>query len=473
MQRHTKLGKTLALITVGLVAVAALIVAGCTAGLAGSSAITAIISTPVSVPVTITDDPGDQILAASLTLNSVVLTNTKGQTASILAAPLTFEASHLDAVQEPLFIPSIPQDSYTSVTLTYANPVVIYLDASTKQVVTANATLAGATQTITFASPITIDKTQMSLLVDFLVAKSVAISGTSVTVTPNFAVRAVPIPQNPTNGTNGLYAGVKGKVSAVGTNQFTMLDPRGISVTITVDTNTQYQGPDLAKFADLTAGMMVEADIQILTNGTMLAKRVEEHVAPNTRGHLLLGPVVTVTGSPATSFVQATREHVVASGTAPTVEKNTINITSATKFLMPGRFQNTQAGGVPWTPTFSASTLFAGQVVNVATTNLSSNTATADAVMLAPQTVGGTITSITTASGWTSVTLTLPTASWLATLTGQTSVVVMLPPSPVATTASAAPKVGDTLRFSGFLFNKNGTLVLFAAGIGPGPGQQI
>ena len=473
MLRRTMVGKTLILVAVGLVAVSALIVAGCTAGLAGSNPITQITGTPVSVPVTITDDPGDQILAASLTLNSVVVTNSKGQTASILSSPLTFEASHLDAVQEPLFIPAIPQDTYTSVTLVYSNPVVVYLDASTKQVVTANATLANSTLAITFPTPITIGSTQTSLLVDFLVAKSVAISGTSVTVTPNFAVKEVRIPQNPTNGTNGLYAGVKGKVSAIGTHQFTLVDPRGISATIATDTNTQYQGPDLAKFADLTVGMMVEADIQILTDGTLLAKHIEEHVAPNPNVHLLVGPVVTVTGTPATSFVQATREHVAALPTATVVAKNTINITATTKFVMPGRFQNTQSAGVPWTPSFNASTMFAGQVVEVATTNLSNNTATADAVILAPQTVGGSITSITLTAGWTSVTLTMPAASWLATLTGQTTVVVMLPPSPVASTVVKLPAIGDTLRFNGFLFNKNGTLVLYAAGIGPGSGQQI
>jgi hypothetical protein len=473
MQRRTQIGKTLILVAVGLVAVTALIVAGCTAGLAGSNPITQITGTPVSVPVTITDAPGDQVVAASLTLNSIVLTDSKGLTASILSSPLTFEAAHLDAVQEPLFTPAIPQDTYTSVYLTYSNAVVDYIDPTTKQLVTGTAALANTSQTITFATPITIGNSQTSLLVDYLVAQSVSISGTTVTVTPTFDVKAVPIPPQPTNGTNGLLPGVQGKVSAVGTNQFTLVDPRGNSTVIAVNSNTQYQGPGFNSFSQLAVGMIVQVDIQIQQNGTLLALRVEEQVPPNALGQLLIGPVTAVTGSPATSFTELTQVHVGPSPTAAPVEKDTITINGSTKFQLPGRFQNIQVGGVPFTPAFDASTMFAGQVVAVATSNLSNNAATADSVTLAPETVGGTITAQSTTAGWTTITLTLNSGSWLAALTGKTSVLVLLPPSPVASTAPNAPAVGSAMRFNGFLFNNNGTLVLVAVAQGPPPGQPI
>src|ERR1700741_4239278 len=88
---------------------AALILIGCsmvttTPGTTVTNAVTA------SVPISITDAPSDEVVAASaectppsLPLNSVVLKDTKGATASLLTSPLTFEATHLDAVQEPLF----------------------------------------------------------------------------------------------------------------------------------------------------------------------------------------------------------------------------------------------------------------------------------------------------------------------------------------------------------------------------------
>ena len=52
------------------------------------------------LPISITDAPSDEVIATSLTLNSVLLTDTAGKTASLLTSPLTFEATHLDAVQE-------------------------------------------------------------------------------------------------------------------------------------------------------------------------------------------------------------------------------------------------------------------------------------------------------------------------------------------------------------------------------------
>jgi hypothetical protein len=94
------------------------------------------------VPVSITDAPSDEVIATSLTLNSIVLTDTTGATASILTSPLTFEAVHVDAVQEPLFTPAIPEDTHASATLTYSNAQVAYIDPSTKQVVLTTATPA-------------------------------------------------------------------------------------------------------------------------------------------------------------------------------------------------------------------------------------------------------------------------------------------------------------------------------------------
>jgi len=55
-------------------------------------------------------------------------------------------------------------------------------------------------------------------------------------------------------------------------------------------------------------------------------------------------------------------------------------------------WQNLLAAGLPFKPTFNASTLFAGQVVAVQTGGVSNNAATAQTVFLAPQTVSGTIT---------------------------------------------------------------------------------
>ena len=425
------------------------------------------------VPVTITDAPSDQVLAASLTLNSVVLTNSSGKTTSILTAPLTFEAAHLDAVQEPLFTPSIPEDSYTSVALTYSNAQVAYIDSTTRQVVLAAATLANTSQTITFTTPITVSKARTSLLVDFLVANSVSISGSTVTVTPAFHIAAVPIPPQPTNGTNGLQCGIRGKVTALGASTFTLTTPLGISFVITVNTNTQYQG--LSGFSALAANTLVEVDVQIQPDGSPLALRVEQQVAPTATAQMLVGPVTSTTGSPATSFTILVREKIGPTPSAIPVEKDTITIDASTKFLMPGRFNNLSVGGLPFTPAFSAATLFAGQAVAVATNGVTNNAATATAVAMAPQTVSGTIANLaapTCMACLAKYTLTLPANSWLATLTGQTTVTVYSNNGMQAISSTAAA-VNRIVRFNGFLFNINGSLVMLAAVEADGPGTPI
>jgi hypothetical protein len=79
---------------------------------------------------------------------------------------------------------------------------------------------------------------------------------------------------------------------------------------------------------------------------------------------------------------------------------------------------------------------------------------------------------------WTQTVLALPSDSWLAALTGQTTVTVFTPigvPSgnPFQQIGSTAPAVGDTVRFNGFLFDNNGTLNLVALVQADGPGTAI
>jgi hypothetical protein len=476
MQNGTQARKTLILVTAVVLTVAALVVVGCTAGSPLTSSNSTTINTAsTSVPISITDAPGDQVLAAALTLNSVVLKDSSGGTASLLTSPLTFEATHLDAVQEPLFIPSVPQATYTSATLTYSNPLVAYLDPTSKQVVVANAGLANTTQTITFPSPITINSTRSTLLIDYLVAQSVAISGSTVTVTPTFHISAAPIRAQPVNGTDGLHVGVKGKVSALGTNQFTLVNPAGISVNVSVNSNTVYEG-GLTAFSGISAGMFVEVDLELQTDGTLLATRVELEQAPTAPAiTMLVGPVTDVTGSPATQFTQLVRQQAGATTTSP-VQADTITINSSTKFLWPGRMLDLTKLGLPFTPTFDASSIFKGQVVEVATSGVTNNAATALGVRLVPQTIGGTIAAVPSSActTWCQYTINLPATNWVAVLTGKTSVTVWTPPMPMMQDiTSSTLTAGNSVRFNGFLFNNNGTLTMIAMLKGPGPGTPI
>lgn len=468
--RKLEIGKS----ALPLLAVAALTVAmvavGCTAGL--NSALTTVTSTSTAlVPVSITDAPGDQVVAASLTINSVVLTDSKGATASVLSAPFTFEAAHLDAIQEPLFTPSIPEDTYVSVTLTYSNAQVAYIDPTTNQIVLATGTLANTSQTITFSSPITVSNTATGLLIDYLVANSVTISGSTVDVTPQFNVSAVPIAAQPTNGLNGLQCGINGQVTALASDSFTLETPEGTSLTIYVNSSTVYQG--LSGFSALAVDAFVQVDTQTQTNGELLAVRIAEQGPPPANGMMLVGPVTAVTGSPATSFTQVVRQQVGPNASANPIQVDTIAINGSTTFQLPFQLNNLSGGTLPFTATFSAATLFAGQNVAVATSGVSNNAATALNIALAPQTVDGTIASITSGPGGAEIyTISLNSTGWLAKLTGLSTVTVYTNGN-LQQVGPTAPTVGSTIRFNGFLFKSNGALVLLAGVQGPPPGQRM
>jgi hypothetical protein len=445
-------------------------------------------------PVGITDAVNNQVLATSLTLNSIILTDNMGKvTTNLLAAgPITFEAAHLDAVQEPIFSPAVPEDTYVSVSLTYSNSQVAYVNTATTPpsiVLDSPASLANNSQTITFASPITISNTTTSLLVDYLVAQSVAISGCTasgctVTVTPEFEVTAVAIPSTPTNGTNGLMTH-KGVVTAISasTDSFTITNPSGISLTIYVNANTVFQYGNttveclgISCLPTLQVNALVEVDTitQNSTNpnslpaGSLLATRVEVDDTGVTPRKLLLGPVTSVAGTPATSFDMVLRQ-MVGGTSAAALETVDVTVTGSTTFILPPRFgalSASPAALLPFTPSFTASTIFAGQHVGVVTssiaTSLSGTVATATTVILEPQTVSGTINSCVTsdiAGAFGVCNITMPADSWLAKLTGQTNVLVYTNNLviPINTTA---PTIGNTMRFNGYLFNAGGAVPL-------------
>jgi len=411
----------------------------------------------------ITDAPADQVLALSMQVDSIVLTDSAGATASILTAPVPIEVSHLDAVQEPLFPPlNIPQDTYVSATITVENPVVVYVDPTTHKPDKTSATLAASVDTVTFTTPIVVSSSSSPICFDLLVGQSVAFSTsgttTTVTVTPTFNVTQIALAHAPTNSSNGKLQDILGQVVSVSGADLVVTPPNGTQLTLATDANTQFQG--FTALSALTSGELIDADVAQQSTGALLAVRI--HLAPPTAANLLLGPVTTITGSPATSFTQLVRQPVGPAVSSTSVGLTyTITVNGSTTFGLP--VQATPSPSLPFTPSFNATTMIAGQNVAVGATTLSfsSATATAATVTLAPQTIDGTVASVTSIGGFTVYTVTLPAQSALATLTGQTSIVVYVTTATNVMTANPIA-MGSNVRFNGLLFNDSGTLRLVA-----------
>lgn len=415
----------------------------------------------------ITDAPADQVIALGLTVNSIRLFDSAGKYADVLTAPVTIEASHLEAVQEPLRAAlNIPQDTYTSAVITVSSPTVVYVDPTTHKPVQAAATLTSGTDTITFSSPITVSSTSAPLCFDLLVGQSVALTGTSAAVTPMFNVFTIPLAGYPSNGGNGRLNDIFGSFVSYSGTTLTVQTTNGTQVAITTDSNTVYQG--FASPGALTLGELLDVDVAHQTNGSLLALRV--HVAPANAANELIGPVTATTGSPATSFALTARQWLGGGTTGTTAgTAYTVTVTSATTFSIGPQLGTLT--GLPFTPTFTAATLIPGQNVAVQASAISGTTATASTVSLVPQTVSGTVAAIAQSGGFTVYTVTLASGSALESLSGATTVTVYSNASTQFWNSTGTVAVGSSVRFNGLLFNSGGTLRLVGAECSGQPGQ--
>jgi Domain of unknown function (DUF5666) len=423
-----------------------------------------------SVPVMITDAPSDQLASFSLTLNTITLTDSAGKTVSVLSTPTTVEICHLNGIQAPLVTASIPQDTYTSATITFSNPQITYISATAAPVVS-TPTLATTSFTFNFPAPgFTVNNTSTSLLVDLLAGQSVAISGTTVTVTPTFVLKPVPpAAGTPPMGQNGTGMQLMGSVVSSTATSLAIQAGLGPTFMLTTNSSTILQG--FTSLTALTAGQLVEVDFTLQSGGVLLASRIElEPTPPNgLPQNLLAGPITSVT--PGTSF-----KMVVMQGLGPTampvaasaVTSFTVTTNSSTTWNISPQF--VALTGLPFTPSFSATNVSAGQNVGVAATGISGNTATAAAVNLIPQTLGGTVSAVTPAGAYTAYTLTLNSGSAFATLSGASTITVYTGTAtagPVGVTAPPAIVVGSNVRFNGLVFNLGGGKFAMVAACSP------
>ena len=458
----------------GSLCLAAALVTGCSSSVAPGTA-GSIGSPSATVPVLITDAPSDQLVAFTLTLNSITLTDSASQTASILATPTTIEICHLNGIQAPLVTASIPEDTYTSALITFSDPQITYINSS-GQPVSVTPTLATTSFKFTFPTPFTVNNTSTSLLVDLLANQSVAISGTTVTVTPVFSLKPVPpAAAAPPPTQNGTGIQQMGTVVSVSGTTLVIQPGSGPNITLTTNSATILQGPSFTSLFALTVGEIVQVDFIVESGGTYLATRIQIPPPPpnGQQPNMISGPVTSVgSGSFKMALMQGVGPSVGPSSTGNIV---TVTTTGSTTFAIAPQFVTLT--GLPFTPSFTSSNLVAGQTVGVVTSAFSASaaTATASTVYLAPQTVDGTVTAIATSGAYTAYTFSLASGSAFSSLSGATAITVYTgaatapPPASTAAGATAPPPiaVGSTVRFNGLIFNLGGGSFAMVAGCSP------
>jgi hypothetical protein len=379
MKRFLALSVSLSLIALSL------------AGCGGSSTKSSTSSQAGAVYVTGEDAPLSSVVSLNLTINSITLKGAKSSPV-LVSAPITVEFARLVGLRAPLGFGAVPADTYSSVTLVLASPVISYIPtAGAVTVTTLNGTFSAPTSTapqttsvtVAFPTPMVVGANGLAgLHTEFDIPKSLAVDGTGqVTgvITPVMFAESVKA-----TDPDGQITELTGTIAAVNTSSssFTLNGPFGKQVTVAVNSSTTFNQsftlatlPTTGGFVTLQGtmqqdGSILASDVEFITTDlAFVAGRVLALTPPT-------GPAVSVTlwvseTGGATSTLQGTVQ--------------TVNVAAATYGVSP--FNN---GWFTTTGMFTSSSMLVGQRILVGGTFLSS-VFTPDFVSLRRQGVYGAV----------------------------------------------------------------------------------
>ena len=479
----------LAMMTVGALA-------GCGGGSGGGTQTTSPQSTLVTVLSTSTGN--DQLTRFNLVVNSLTLTGASGASATIISTPLQIESIHVNGISEPLLTVGVPPGIYTSATASIGGSDFTCVSLNGQGALSLadfayQDSIPASQVMVDLPAPITISGGSMGLLFNLLVSKSASWTTCDPTpnapfsITPTFNLTSFPLSGSPTNTQNGLETGLKGIVTSVETStSFSVMAddghscaataqgcalPKGPTWQITSNGATAFQG--IAGQSELIAGMPVDMDAALQPDGSLLAKRVSVYDTGAENLTTIEGPL-TYQSANYPYFNEAAVDELGPLNVTP-VSGNS----SSAVFHISGAFTN--LADLPFTPAFGPTSVADGQNIYATTHALfvaaAPTYAPASSLTLLPQTINGTVKSISSDSGFSTYTITLAPYDLfpeLAVQGGQRTAVTN--PNTVVVYADSNTQqlntnpiaVGSVVRFYGLVFNDNGTLRMDCAQINDG-----
>jgi hypothetical protein len=456
------------------IALAAALMTGCGGGTSGST-----LSGNTTAVVMASSTANGQLTGFEGTIESLTLTNKAGKQVTLIASPVSEEFIHLNGTVEPLATLSIPQDTYVSAAASVGSMYPLCSGQAPGE--TYSDQFANTGVTVNLPAPITVTGSAMGLVLNLDVSRSTPFSGTCPTPaafntvpqgTSVFNLTSMTIAAEPTNGANGKTFGLRGIISSVaaGGSSLTInsLSGRGglesPSWTATVNNATTLQGGLSA--AQLVAGAAVDMDAVIQQDGSLLATRIALIEIDLPSLTIAGGPLLNVTASEPVILFDGTAQEGLLS---PYMNGSTYYSFGNATFQTSSQIENLTT--LPFTASFNAANMVAGQRVLVSTQATAMqggpNYVPLTQVLLLPQTINGTISSISNQSAFTTYTVQLAAYDLFPTFAvqpGQTT--LLTTPNTITVYAdsntqmlnSSAVSVGSVLRFNGPVFNDNGTL---------------
>jgi hypothetical protein len=440
--------------------------------------------------VLMTSTANDNLVVFGLDIASIALADSSGQSVVIynnsnavgLTASGPGEWMHLNGFSEPLVTTvSVPQGTYTSATLTAGECSVGLLMVTQESgestigpsyYVQGTCAQGTGNTTVNLPSPITIRGTDMVLSLNLQVSQSYTLTGSppnaTLTMMPVFTLTPAGVSSPPTNERNGKMGPIFSLISSINSagNSFAAQTSNGVTLNVICDDSTTYQG--IEGFASLTSGMIVDMDLAIQPDLSLLATRVEapDPTAPvGFLGPLDYGPFP----SPTYFFGGMWTNTLGCNNAGPMPCDSLLLYNPSTTFGVSGEYNNLQ--DLPFAASLTVSSLFLGQNLYVFSPGNpnSQGVETATTVTLAPQTIDGTVGAIASNNGFTVYTVTLAPSDTIPTLqqwvcpgcfnplTNPTTVTVYVDGN-TQMLNSIPINVGSVARFTGLIFDYNGTL---------------
>ncbi len=185
------------------------------------------------------DAPADRVIAFEVTVGPISLIPSSGSAVTVLSTTRRLELTHLSGTNEPLALLKVPQGSYTSATLTVANPEVVFIN-NLGQTVKLQPAFNQAV-TVNFSPAFTVGTSAPVVNIDLNVANSLTFDGngnvTGVNISAaSFHVSASNVAaENEQEFENGELEDTTGTVSSVSGSSFTLLvGMTGASLTFTL-----------------------------------------------------------------------------------------------------------------------------------------------------------------------------------------------------------------------------------------------
>jgi uncharacterized protein DUF5666 len=402
--------------------------------------------------VKIGDAPADRVTSFEVTVGPITMTPGSGSAVTVLSGTRRLELTHLSGTNEPLGLLGVPQGSYSSASMTVSSPEVTFIN-NLGSIVKIEPAFNQAIS-VNFSPALTVGTSSIVVSIDLNVANSLTfdaqgnVTGVNLSAS-SFGLGTSAVAAEDKQGhDDGELEDTTGTITKVNGASFTLtLGQNGTPLVFTTDASTQFDDG-----ASLTVNTIVTVEGITKSDGTLYAKEIEG--IEDSSGVEVEGLITHISGAQI-SFLA---DDGLGGGMddAKVGGSITADISAAKYKVNKGNIDTSGIGGLPAPPTFpfDASTIHAGQRIEVESANaLAATSTSADKIKLQQQALVGTVSGLagSTAAGPVTFTLTVAADSVFAMLSGKSEVTVYWQPGTDLHKLVSVSN-GDSVRVRGLVF---------------------